>query len=419
MVFTELSRQAGQLWRRPVLTGWLYTCAHFCATKVVRTERRRHLREQEVQAMHELLDNPGAEPDWEKVRPMLDSVMIELSEPDREAILMRYFENRQLGDIGKRLGLSEDAARKRVERGLEKLRAVLSLRGITTSAALGAALSAHAVHAAPAGLAAALAAGSVAGTAAGAGTAVSLLKLMTMSKLQIGVVSALVAGGVAAPLIVQYRSQAALHDAQAALRARNDDLAAQIAETERLSNLLGQANDSRRLTSSQAAELLRLRGEVGSLRRQTNDLAIAQADNQRLRAAATKSGITPATAADKMAHEYIQKEAWAFLGFADPESAFQSAVWAMSKGDAKTFLSALSPEGENFKRVEAKSESDLAAENKREMEKVTAYKILDKEPVSDNEVVLTVYAQGENALTRFKFQRLGDEWRIAGPIKGK
>jgi RNA polymerase sigma factor (sigma-70 family) len=50
--------------------------------------------------------------------------MIELAESDREAILMRYFEKRQLREIGERLGLSEEAARKRVDRALEKLRAL-------------------------------------------------------------------------------------------------------------------------------------------------------------------------------------------------------------------------------------------------------------------------------------------------------
>jgi RNA polymerase sigma factor (sigma-70 family) len=420
MVFTELSRKAGQLSRRPVLTGWLYTCAHFCAAKAVRTERRRHSREQEVQAMHELLDNHGPELDWEKVLPVLDKVMIELSEPDREAILMRYFENRQLGEIGEKLGLSEDAARKRVDRAVEKLRAFLARRGITTSAALAAALSANAVHAAPAGLAAAVIAGSVAGTAvAGTGATITLLKLMTMSKFQIGIIGAVVAGGVAAPLIIEYRSQAELRDARAALKAQNDELAAQVAENERLSNLLAQVNATQELNTGQVSELLRLRNEVGGLRRQTNDLAMLQADNQRLRAAANKAAAPPATVQDKAAQDYIQKESWAFLGFADPESAFQSTVWAMSKGDSKAFLSALSPDGENFKRVQDRSESELAAENKKEMEKVTAYKILDKEAVSDSEVILTVYAQGENALTRFRVQRLGDEWKVAGPVKGK
>jgi len=419
MVFTELSRKARQLSLRPVLTGWLYTCAHFCAAKAVRSERRRHSREQEAQAMHELFHNRGPEPDWEKVLPVLDRVMIELSESDREGVLMRYFENRRLGEIGEKLGLSEEAARKRVDRALEKLRTFLSRRGITTSASLAAALSANAVQAAPAGLAAAIVAGSVAGATAGTGATLTVLKFMSMSKLQIGIISAVVAGGVAAPMIMEYRSQAQLRDTQAAWKTQHDELAAQVAETERLSNLLAQANGTQQLNTDQAAELLRLRGEVGSLRRQTNDLAKLQADNQRLRTAASKTIPPPANAQDKATHEYIQKESWAFLGFADPESAFQSTLWAMNKGDAKAFLTALSPDGENFKRVADRDENELAAENKKEMEKVTAYKILDKEAVSDNEVILTVYAQGENALTRFRLQRMGDDWKVAGPVKGK
>src|SRR5215510_8540948 len=82
MVFTELSRKAAVLARRHVLTGWLYTCTHFCAAKAVRTERRRHAREQEAQAMHEVVHNPQTELDWECILPVLDKVMIELNELD-------------------------------------------------------------------------------------------------------------------------------------------------------------------------------------------------------------------------------------------------------------------------------------------------------------------------------------------------
>lgn len=421
-VFTELSRQARQLSGRPVLTGWLYTCAHFCAAKTVRTERRRHSRELKAQVMHELLDNRGAEPEWEKILPVLDRVVIELTEPDREAVLMRFFENRSLSEIGQKLGLSEDAARKRVERALEKLRVFLGRRGIATSASLAAALSSHAVQAAPTGLATAVAAGSALGaTAGGTGAAVTALKFMTMSKIQIGVIGAVIAGSIAAPVIMQCRSQAQLREARAALQAQSEELAAQSAETERLSNQLAQAANARQVDASQETELLRLRGEVGTLRRQANDLAKLQADNERLRiaVAAARAAARPSADADRSAPSYIQKESWAFVGFADPESAFQSTVWAATTGDAKTFRAALSPNGENFKRAQETSDSDLAAENKNEMQKVTAYKILDKEPVSDNEVILTVYAQGENALARFRMQRFGDEWKNAGPIKGK
>jgi len=416
MVFTELSRKAGVLASRPMLTGWLYTCAHFCAVKVVRTESRRHLREQKAQAMHELLQNAHPEHDWDQLLPVLDNVMIELSESDREAILMRYFENRQLSHVGEKLGLSEDAARKRVERALEKLRACLSRRGITTGASLAALLSANAVQMAPGGLATALAAATVAAAPLGTGATVTLLKLMSMGKLQAGIVSALLVGGIATPLCLQYQSRAELRQARAAFSVQSDQLAQETAENERLSNLVALANSARQLAPDQAADLLRLRNEVGALRRQTNDLAMVQAENKRLRAAVNAG--TGSSTQTTPSQDYVNRESWTFAGYASPESAFQSAVWAMSNGDVKTYLAGLSPAGQEFKEAQDKSESELGARNKKELERVTAYKIIEKETVSDSEVMLTVYAQGENGTVRFRFHRIGNEWKMAGPVKG-
>ena len=416
MVFSELSRQAKNLSRRKVLTGWLYTCAHFCATKAIRTERRRHTREQEIQAMHEQLHNPQAGTDWANVMPVIDKVMTELNEADREAILMRYFENKPLGVIGEKLGLSEDAARKRVERALEKLRGFLSQRGITTTASLAAAISANAVQVAPAGLAATLTTASIAGTAAGTGTTFTFLKLITMSKLQMGIISAVVVGGIATPLVMQYQSRAELREARAMLLNQNEQIAAQEAQAQRFSNQLAQANNSGRLRTGEAGELLRLRNEVGALRRQTNDLAKLQADNIRLRATAASTARAAATQT-KANQDILDRESWAFVGYANPESAFQSAIWAMSKGDAKTILNSLHPDGQDYKDAQAKSESDLAEENKAEFEKVTGYKVVDKQVVSDSEVILTVYVQGENGTTKFRVQRIGNDWKVMGPVR--
>jgi len=367
--------------------------------------------------MHEQLQSPHPELDWEKVLPALDDVMIELNEADREAILMRYFENRQLGEIGDKLGLSEDAARKRIERALEKLRIFLSRRGITTSATLAAAISANAVQTAPAGLAATLATASIAGTGAGTGAAFTVLKLMTMSKLQIGFIGAVVVGGAATSAFLQYQSRAELRQARVAVEQQNEQLAAEEAETQRLSNLLAQANSAHQLSTSQASELLRLRSEVGALRRQTNDLAKMQAENSRMRAAVSNAATKAALKETKTDQDSLDKESWAFAGYADPESAFQSAVWAMSRGNVKTILSSLHPDGQDFKEAQAKSESELAAENKAEFEKVTSYKIVDKQTMSDNEVILTVYAQGVNATTKFRFQRAGNDWKVIGPVR--
>ena len=85
-----------------------------------------------------------AEPDWEKIRPTLDDAMHELKETDREAILLRYFENQQFAEVGAKLGLNENAARMRVERALEKLRDIFTKRGITTATALASVISANA-----------------------------------------------------------------------------------------------------------------------------------------------------------------------------------------------------------------------------------------------------------------------------------
>ncbi|MGO9537996.1 MAG: RNA polymerase sigma factor, partial [Limisphaerales bacterium] len=119
-VFADLARKAASLSRRSTLTGWLYTSAHFAAAKFARTENRR--RDREEKFMREPIQNSetGVSPvqsapaDWEQIRPALDDAMHELKHSDREAILLRYFENRQFAEVGVRLGLNENAARMRV-----------------------------------------------------------------------------------------------------------------------------------------------------------------------------------------------------------------------------------------------------------------------------------------------------------------
>jgi RNA polymerase sigma factor (sigma-70 family) len=414
-VFSELARRASSLWKRPVLSGWFYTCAHFIATKAVRTECRRRKREQEAQAMHELSDAGASEIDWGKIRPVVDRVMHELNASDREVILMRYFENPQLADIGQRLGLNGDAARKRVDRALDKLRTFLARRGITTTAALATVLSANAVQVAPIGLASTLTTASLAGVATATGTTVTLLKIATMTKLQLSAISALVIAGVATPLVIQHQAQASLRQQNRALLEQNAQLAA---DGDRFSNELAQAKSAQTSANEQLNELLKLRGEVGSLRRQTNDLAKLQAENQQLRSSLAATGARPKVAAQRTPpQDSVPKESWAFVGYADPESAFQSTAWAMSQGDVKAYRASLSPGGSEFKHAQGKSEEELAARAKAEMEKVTAFKIIDKEAISDDEVLLAVYASGINESAKFRLQRIGNEWKMAGPVK--
>ncbi len=90
VVFTDLARKAAALSRHAVLTGWLYTSTHYAAAKAVRTEQRRQTHEQEAQTMNEILQDATPATDWDRLRPVLDDVMLQLNEPDREAVLLRF-----------------------------------------------------------------------------------------------------------------------------------------------------------------------------------------------------------------------------------------------------------------------------------------------------------------------------------------
>ena len=151
-VFTDLARNAGKLKPDTVLTAWLYQVTRRTAVDVVRKESRRQLREQIASEMNAM--NATA-PDWTHVEPFLDEAMHALDETDRAAVLLRYFENKSLREVGQTLGTTDDAAQKRVSRAVERLREFLSKRGVTVGASgLVVVISANAVQAAPAGLAA-------------------------------------------------------------------------------------------------------------------------------------------------------------------------------------------------------------------------------------------------------------------------
>lgn len=159
-VFSLLARKAPALTAHPVLAGWLYTATRHAAARIIRTEARRTAREQEAHLMQNLLSSDEGSPatDWPRVRAVLDAAMADLSERDRQAVLLRFFAHRPFAEIGLALEISEDGARMRVERALDKLHGLLARRGITsTGAALSVLLTSEATAAAPAGFAASVA----------------------------------------------------------------------------------------------------------------------------------------------------------------------------------------------------------------------------------------------------------------------
>lgn len=151
-VFVALAKEAGNLVKHPVLAGWLHRTTRNIAAQSIRTEVRRRHREQEAATMHA---HPDAGPAWDEVSPVLDAALAELSESDRDAVLLRYFENKPAHEMAAILGIGTEAAQKRVSRAVERLRENFARRGITAgTAGLASVISTHAVQVAPAGLAA-------------------------------------------------------------------------------------------------------------------------------------------------------------------------------------------------------------------------------------------------------------------------
>jgi RNA polymerase sigma factor (sigma-70 family) len=270
-VFTDLARNAGKLSNAtggsPVLTAWLYQVAHRTAIDVVRRESRRQLREQIASEMNAM--NATAS-DWTHVEPFLDEAMHALDETDRAAVLLRYFENKSLREVGQTLGTSDDAAQKRVSRAVERLREFFSKRNVTVGAGgLAVLISANAVQAAPVGLAVTISsAAALAGTTLATTTTATTTKIIAMTTLQKTVITAMLAAAVGTG-IYEARQASRLRDENQSLRQQTAQLQT---DNEGLSNRVAQASRSPSLSSERLRELLKLRGEVGVLRRQQHEL---------------------------------------------------------------------------------------------------------------------------------------------------
>jgi TonB family protein len=258
----------------------LFTSTRFATAKLVRGERRRHAREQEAQLMHELTNDAASSAvEWEHVRPVLDDAMAELPDQDREAILLRFFAGRDYTSIGAEFDLNGNTARMRVERALEKLRALLERRGVrSTGVALGIALAEKAVVAAPVGLAAsvtgaaltgggvALAAATTGGSAATGVAAV--VNFMSMTKVQLGLSGALTVAG-AAGWVTQANTNAQLRDEVSRLRQENTAISTLQAENLRLSRLAAEAEELRR----DDKEFVQLQQEAAALKPRLQEFA--------------------------------------------------------------------------------------------------------------------------------------------------
>jgi len=119
-VFVVLARKARALLKHTSLSGWLFETARLTSITLLRSEIRRSRRQQEAQMQTSL--NPSEADAWKQIAPMLDSAIADLGAKDREAIVLRFFDGKSMKEVGLALDASEEAAKKRVNRALEKLR---------------------------------------------------------------------------------------------------------------------------------------------------------------------------------------------------------------------------------------------------------------------------------------------------------
>jgi RNA polymerase sigma factor (sigma-70 family) len=321
-VFTQLAQKASTLVRHQTLAGWLHTTTRYIASETLRAERRRLAREHEAQVMEHAANDLASSADWEKLRHIIDATLEELSERDREAVLLRFFTNLPHAQIGQKLNLTENSARMRVERALEKLRRALSKRGVTsTAAALSLVLANQALASAPTGLATTIINVALTGATKTALTAVTMatttktLALMTTTKFILG------AGGLllitAAAITWQQRqTNVELRKQITSLRVEN-----QKAVAERKS-----AED---VTRAEHAELLRLRATKGILDKQP---AAPTTTNQ---SDTTAKAGAPSTNTPAMTEMVSMNLAAKKSGRETPTDAARTLLWYLQGGDIK------------------------------------------------------------------------------------
>src|SRR5450755_1513025 len=216
-VFIILARKAESLGPKTILPGWLCRTARYASANALTIQRRRQHREQEAH-MQSILNEaePMHEETWNQIAPLLDGAMEQLGQKDHDAVVLRFFEGRNFKEVGAALGASEDAAKKRVNRALEKLRKFFTKRGVSsTTAIIAGTITANSVQAAPVALAKSVTAVAIVKGAAASGSTLTLikgaLKIMAWTKTKTAAVGAIimVCVVVTTTLAVHHHTQAA------------------------------------------------------------------------------------------------------------------------------------------------------------------------------------------------------------------
>lgn len=427
--FVALAQNAAQLTTHPVLSGWLHRTAQNLAGKTVRTDVRRRQREQEAATMNELL---SAAPDasWKQIAPHLDAALGELSEPDRDAVLLRYFEKKSAAEIGHLLDISPEAAQKRVSRVLDRLREFFAKRGISVGAGgLAVVISTNAVQTAPSGLAltistaATLMAATLATTATV--TTTKVIAMTTFSKVIIGATLTVAIG----TGLYQAQRNTALHTEIAALKQQHASQLEQLKRDQKeaaakLTTLEEERNQTR-------MELSKLRGE--STRARATGQSAPQSRANQTAAASERSPID----------SELPKDSWNDAGFSTPQNALKTRGWAIVNGNRERFKESLlvtdgarkmledmlvkmaeaSKDPNKAEHLQAILDNKLGVEDAflmplmalNEQKGFTGYRIVSEQSPTTDETVIEIETDMASMPAQkeaLKFRRIDGNWRL-------
>jgi RNA polymerase sigma factor (sigma-70 family) len=206
-VFIILAERAAGFDDRVLLPGWLHRATRYAAANAMKMQSRRHHHEQTAVQRSRPAGAPPSD-HWDDIQPLLETAMDRLNAADRSAVMMRFYQHTSDGETAMLLGISTEAAKKRVQRAIEKLRGILQRMGVSMpGAALATTITTHAAtEPAPAHLMGRIIAGATTACSESAATLIAkgAINMMIWTKIKLAgalvALMVLVAGGAAMAL---------------------------------------------------------------------------------------------------------------------------------------------------------------------------------------------------------------------------
>jgi type II secretory pathway component PulJ len=236
-----------------------------------------------------------------------------------------------------------------------------------------------------------------------------------MKSFKVSTVLAIVLASVVLLLVTVRRYEAQLQTDKAALRQYTSQLAELQAQNSRLSKQIGSAANWKLRSEKDLVELMRLRSEVGQLRKQMKEGGGAEAK---------LSGVQPQAApASTVGTNGIPKDAWAFAGYQTPANALESVLWAMKNGNVNSFVSSLTPEAQEAmaEAFDGMTDAEIADQLESEIDGLDTLPLDRVNNVSETETSFVLFSDGnDNGTVKTEgqavatFVNINGEWRFTG-----